>query len=295
MSLPGTCVVTGVSGFVGRGLRRRLEEAGWRVAAWTRRVEPGAVRFELGQEVDPASFRGAHALVHCAYDFGPVGWRAIHETNVAGSRKLFRAAHKAGLKRLVFISSLSAFPECRSLYGQAKLSIEKEAQAAGALVVRPGLIYSNGLEGMFGQLVRQVKTSRVVPVLVGGNQLQYLIDEKDLGSLILGCLDGRVPAGTAPVAAAHEQGLELREILRRISQALGRRTLFVPVPWQMAWLGLKGLELAGVPTKFRSDSLIGLIYQDRSPSWGLLRALGFQCQPFRMSPQMLGSSGEPAI
>ena len=36
-----------------------------------------------------------------------------------------------------------------------------------------------------------------------------------------GCLDGRVPAQAEPITIAHEQGWELKEILRQIAQALG--------------------------------------------------------------------------
>jgi hypothetical protein len=53
----------------------------------------------------------------------------------------------------------------------------------------------------------------------------------------------------------------------------------MPVPWQLAWLGLKGLELAGAQLNFRSDSLISLVYQNPCPSFALLKSLGFKCRP----------------
>ena len=74
-----SCVLTGAHGFVGSRLKGHLERGGWRVTAWTRQPEPGtgAVAFRLGQEIDPNLLKGAQALVHCAYDFGPRRWEDI--------------------------------------------------------------------------------------------------------------------------------------------------------------------------------------------------------------------------
>ena len=255
-----TCAVTGSNGFVGSCLARHLQAQGWRVVPWTRQAATtaDAVHFRLGQEVDPALFKGVHALVHCAYDFAPLRWDDIHAVNVVGSQKLLEAAHKAGVERVVLISSLSAFAGCRSLYGKAKLEIERHALSAGAFVIRPGLVYGNQPGGMFGRLARQVRRSRLVPVLWGGNQVQYLVHEEDLANLLQGILSGHVVRGTAPICAAHGEGWQLKDILARLASALGRRVTFVPVPWQALWLVLKALELARLPAAFRSDSLISI-------------------------------------
>ena len=220
--------------------------------------------------------------MHCAYDFGPRRWEDIAAINVTGSQKLLNAARDAGVRSVVFISSLSAFSGCRSLYGKAKLEIEGLALSIGAYVIRPGLVYGDNPGGMFGRLVRQVRSARFVPVIWGGRQVQYLLHEEDLGNLVRGCLAGRLPAGVEPITVAHEQGWELKEILTQIARALGKRVTFVPVPWQLAWLGLKGLELAGAQPNFRSDSLIGMVYGNPCPSFELLKSLGFQCRPFQI-------------
>jgi nucleoside-diphosphate-sugar epimerase len=290
-----SCILTGANGFVGSRLKRRLERDGWHVTSWTRQPEPGtgAVAFRLGQEVDLNRLKGAQALVHCAYDFGPRRREDITAINVAGSQKLLAAAQDAGVRSVVFISTLSAFAGCRSLYGQAKVEIEGFAQSLGAFVIRPGLVYSDNPGGMFGRLVDQVRWGRFVPIIWGGRQVQYLVHEEDLGSLVEGCLDGRVPAGVEPIAVAHEHGRELKEILAQIARTLERRIMFVPVPWQFAWLGLKGIELAGARPSFRSDSLISMVYQNPCPSFALLKSLGFQCRPFQLDPTRLAQPISP--
>jgi nucleoside-diphosphate-sugar epimerase len=286
-----SCVLTGAHGFVGSRLKGHLERGGWRVTAWTRQPEPGtgAVAFRLGQEVDPDLLKGAQALVHCAYDFGPRRWAEIAAINVGGSQKLLAAARASGVRQVVFISSLSAFAGCRSLYGRAKVEIEGFARSTGAFVIRPGLVYGDNPGGVFGRLVRQVRSARFIPIMWGGRQTQYLLHEEDLGKVVQGCLDGRVQAGVEPITIAHEQNWELKEILAQIARALGKRVTFLPVPWQLAWLGLKGLELAGARPNFRSDSLISMVYQNPRPSFALLKSLGFQCRPFQWTPTSTGA------
>jgi len=274
---------------VGSRLRAHLERAGWRVIPWTRQPEPGAevVAFRLGDSVDPSLLQGVDALVHCAYDFGPRRWKEIDAINVAGSRKLFTAAQDAGVKSVVLISSISAFTGCRSLYGQAKLQIEDLARYFDAFILRPGLVYGDNPGGMFGRLLAQVRNARFVPILWGGRQTQYLVHDGDLGNLVEGCLTGRVPLGTGQITVAHEKGWELKEILLHVAQVLDRRISFLPVPWRLVWLGLKGLELAGGRPGLRSDSLISMVYQNPAPSFALLRSLGFRCRPFELRPAML--------
>lgn len=282
------CVITGTSGYVGSRLKAHLQNTGWQITDWNRRSEPGqaAVKFQLGQDVDPQMFTGVQALVHCAYDFKARRREEIVAANIRGSEKIFRAAKTAGVKQIVFISSVSAFTGCRSVYGQTKLEIESIAAAHGAVVIRPGLVYGNTAGGVFGGLVRQVKGSRFVPLLGDGSQAQYLVHDEDLGRLISRCISGEVQT-TQPITLAHEQSWPMRHLLQHLAGSLGKKVTFIPLPWRLVWLGLKSLETAGLPSPFRSDSLIGLIYQNPAPSFEQMQSLHAKCRPFQVTPQML--------
>ena len=290
---PKTCLVTGASGYLGSRVKATLQQRGWRVVELTRKPNPGdhTKYFVLGEDVSPDIFLGATALVHCAYDFKQLSWADIHRVNVAGSEKLLRAARQAKIENIVYISSISAFDDCRSLYGKAKLETEKIAHSVGAFVIRPGLIYGDSPDGMFGKLISQVENAKVLPLFGGGSQIQYLIHEQDLTAFIGDCAAGKMPPPKTPVTIAHEQPWTFRQLLEAIAKARGKKLKFLPVPWRLVWAGIKGAELCRVPLKFRSDSLVSLVYQNPSPDFSQSSSLLVYCRPFQMdllTPETLG-------
>ncbi|HXE41644.1 MAG TPA: NAD-dependent epimerase/dehydratase family protein, partial [Candidatus Baltobacteraceae bacterium] len=149
------CAITGSNGYVGSCVKNYFTSHGWEILELTRRPKAGvrATQFQLGDDLSPQLLVGVNALVHCAYDFKPLTWNEIVAVNVEGSRKILEAARAAGIPKIIYISSISAFNGCKSLYGKAKLEIEKIALSNGALVIRPGLVWGNPPGAMFGKLV----------------------------------------------------------------------------------------------------------------------------------------------
>ena len=283
MSTQQTCLVTGTGGYLGGRVKTALERRGWRVVGLTRNPAPGssAVQFQLGGDVSPAVFADAKALVHCAYDFKQLSGADIHRVNVAGSEKLLRAAREAKVENLIYISTISAFEGCRSLYGKAKCETEEIARSLGAIVIRPGLVFGDPPVAMFGRLVGQVGRARVLPLVGGGSQIQYLVHEQDLSDFICRCAEGNVSPPGVPITIAHEQPWTFRQILEEIARAKGKSISFVPVPWRLVWAVIKCGELCGLRMGFQSDSLVSLIYQNPNPSFVQQRELKIACRPFK--------------
>jgi len=277
-----TCLITGTGGYLGSRVKAAMATRGWRTIDLTRNPQPGssAVRFQLGEGLAATDLRGSKALIHCAYDFKQISWPDIQAVNVAGSEKLLRAAREANVEHLIYISSISAFDGCRSLYGKAKLEAEKIAHALGAVVIRPGLIWGEPPGAMFGRLVRQVEQAKVLPLFGGGSQIQYLVHEQDLCGLLSQFAAGKASPTKRPVTIAHDHPWTFRQILEEIGREKGKRPTFLPAPWRLLWLGLKLGEWCHVPLNFRSDSLLSLMYQNPNPSFAQERKLGLVCRPF---------------
>jgi len=267
--------VTGASGYVGSAIARCFRAHGWQVLELGRGA---AQRYELAGD-PPADWSGIDALVHCAWDFRLTRWEEIERVNVRGSVRLLEAAHQAGVSRGVFVSSLSCFEGCRSLYGKAKLAVEREALRLGFAVVRPGLVYGERPGGMMGALEKAVTASPVVPLIGDGSHPQYPVHQEDLSELVFAlCQTGQPPA--EPVSAASGEAIPFRELLRRIAARYGRKPLFVPVPWPLILAGLKAVEQLGLNPPFRSDSLTGFVFQNPAPNFDAAHQLS-TFRPFR--------------
>jgi nucleoside-diphosphate-sugar epimerase len=279
-----TCAITGSNGYVGGCVKNYFTARGWEILELVRRPKPGAraVKFRLGGDISPSAFENVGALVHCAYDLKLVRWREIREVNVEGSRKILEAARAAKVPKIIFISSISAFDGCRSLYGKAKLEIEKIALDCSALAVRPGLVYGNDSGGMVGKLVAQVRKSSVIPLVGGGAQMQFLIHDEDLCAFIEKFGDGKIDPTPRVLTAANEQPLAFKQLLLEIARALGKKPKFIPLPWRLVWAGLRSAELCGLKLNFRSDSLVSLMHPNPAPDFSANAKIGLTCRPFQI-------------
>jgi nucleoside-diphosphate-sugar epimerase len=256
--------ITGASGYVGSAIARAFRGQGWEVLELGRQSSP---RFALGEEV-VVDWTGVDALVHCAWAFDVKGWEQAERINVHGSLRLL----ETGPRRGVFISSLSCFEGCKSLYGKGKLEVESEALKLGYAVVRPGLVYGGEAGGMMGSLENAVKASPLVPLIGDGSYPQYPVHEDDLAELVFRLCEMPDPPG-GPIAAASGEAIPFKQLLARVAARHGRQPAFVPVPWRMIWAGLKTFEALGLKPPFRSDSLVGFVFQNPAPDFSAAHAV----------------------
>ena len=276
------CAITGGNGYVGGCIKKFLAARDWEIFELTRRPKPGAraFQFQLGDDLSPDLLSGVNALVHCAYDFDPLSWDDIVAVNVEGSRKVLQAARAANVPKIIYLSSISAFDSCHSLYGKAKLEIEKIALANGALVIRPGLVYGGAAGGMFGKLSAKLSKSALVPMVGSGSQVQYLVHNEDLSAFIEKYASGNVEIPVRILTAANEKPWPFKQLVIEIARANGKKPALIPVPWRMVWLALKTTEACGLKLNFRSDNLVSFIYQNRAPDFSANARFGLVCRPF---------------
>jgi len=278
------CALTGAHGYVGSQIRHALETNGWRVIALSRRqMQPAEeILWSLESPRPIAVQLRQHfvsALVHAAWDFTQIRAADIELVNVQGSVRLFEQAAAAGVARIVFISSMSAYPEARSLYGRAKMAVEHAARNFAAVVLRPGLVYGDRPGGVFGSMHEMVNKSSLIPIIGNGSYRQYLVHDGDVGAAVVAALNTE-SASPEPVSVAHPEIWSFRRLVEVIAKSQNRHVRLVPVPWWFIFCGLKLAEMMAVRLAFRSDSVISLVYTNPHPEFNCLRCLGVQPRPF---------------
>ena len=275
--------VTGATGYVGSLVAEGFRSAGFRVRQLVRggNQREGDVEYSLEQEVPPGALDGVDILVHCAYDFSLTRREKIWAVNVLGTQRLFTMALAAGVRRTIFISSMSAYRGTRQLYGLAKLAGEAMALSQGMRVIRLGLVYGANPGGMAGALKR-VGSLPLIP-LPGAGSHQFTLHQDDLSR----ALPVLAQAGEWPdraIGLAYPVPVEFRLLLKRaIASAGGRCPPLIPIPWQVAYWGMRMAELSPVRLPLRADSLLGLVHPAPAvPLSGFVRELGVELRPFSL-------------
>jgi UDP-glucose 4-epimerase len=189
------------------------------------------------------------ARVHRLGDRAPDPMSEYRRVNVAGTTRLAHQAAAAGVKRLVFLSSIKVNGEATSpdrpftaydtpapadAYGRSKQEAEESLLEVSAktglevVIIRPVLVYGPGVRANFLSMMRWLQ--RGVPLPLGALQnRRSLVALDNLTDLIVGCLQ-HPGAANKVLLVSDGQDLSTSDLLRRTAAAMGKRPRLIPVP-----------------------------------------------------------------
>lgn len=202
-------LITGANGYIGRRLVQIALSQGRSVTVLARSNRGASLNvvcseWELGADL-PNSALGEmrSALLHLAHDWTDRNQDGI---NFRGSRLLLTDARRAGVKRFVFVSSISARADALNAYGRIKWRIEQILDGTDTVAARVGLVYGGPVRGMYRLLLKLVSLIPILPMVDPWRLVQPIhVDEVCHGLLALadGEMTGRIGlAGPVPVTFA---------------------------------------------------------------------------------------------
>jgi uncharacterized protein YbjT (DUF2867 family) len=218
-------LVTGGTGSLGSRVVDRLRAAGREVRALSRGGRPGTVRGDLltGEGIEEA-VAGVDTIVHCASS--PTRTR---RTDVEGTERLLRMAHRVGVSSFVFISIVGVDRNPYFPYYGAKLEVER-------MVERSPVPWTILRATQFHEFVlMQIRFLDRIPILLVPRG--FLLQPIDIGEVA-----GRMtelalaePAGRVPDIGGPEVGT-FAGFARSYREAAGwrKRIVGVPVPGKIA-------------------------------------------------------------
>jgi predicted dehydrogenase/nucleoside-diphosphate-sugar epimerase len=283
-------LVTGAGGFIGSRFCALAVEAGHEVTALIRprqgrTIYPAGeiVYGDLPYDVPARAWQGVNAVVHCAGATTGQDAAESHAINVEGTRVLLdEARRRGGIERFVFLSSQSAHEQAVSAYGRTKLEAEQVVRASGIThaILRPGLVFGPGPQGLFYRTRRTVQRLPVLPLFGGGKAIVQGIDVSDLCRAILRCLAW--PAGESlELNLGDPDGIPLREFLQAIAIAeTGRRKPQLIIPLGPVKLAVGIAEKMRLPLPISSDNLRGMEVVQRMDTRASLDKIGLSLTPF---------------
>jgi nucleoside-diphosphate-sugar epimerase len=276
-------VISGANGFIGSSLVAFFANHGDVVAL--ARTKPDALperavwhTYTLEEGADPSALAGADCVIHCALAVPRRGAPDSDALNARGSAWLRAAAHEAGCRRFVFLSSLSAHPGAKSHYGRSKLAIEGALNPNEDLILRPGLVIGRG--GLFARIVDAIATRRVLPLIDGGRQPVQTVAIGDLCRVVDALLASDA-AGAYNVAAP--ETIASRELFDLIAERLGHKPAYLSVPFGVAFAGATIVEAFGWNLPLTSENLLGLRYAHVAPLPDFAVTHGIRLRPAKES------------
>ena len=269
--------VTGATGLLGNNLVRELLADGWRVRALVRSPEKAARQFAgLGVEIVQGdmlnvpgfaeALAGVDVIFHTAAYFrdsykGGSHWPALKAANVDGTRALLAAAHGAGVRRFIHVSSIAVLDGAPGAlidetmlrqerdaddYYRSKILSDREVLAFldahpdfWAAMVLPGWMHGPGDIGptSAGQTVLDVAEGRLPGVPPGSFSV---VDARDVARATV-LVNARGRRGERYLAAGRH--MTMAELIPLIGAATGARAPTRRIPRALFYLIAAGNEV----------------------------------------------------
>ncbi|MEI8202984.1 MAG: NAD(P)-dependent oxidoreductase [Bacteroidota bacterium] len=252
-------VITGASGFIGSYLVNYFLESNYCVRGLYHNYPEKksntnfeAFQFNLSSEINPNHFENADYVVHCAWE-NYNGNESSNENNINGTLMLRNYCREMGIKKFVFLSSMSAHENSLSNYGKTKHILESQFENLNELVIKPGLVLGNG--GLFSKIDFFIKKHSIIPLIDGGHQsLQTLLIhdlakaiqigiEKDLNGLLL---------------LSEIEPIEIRNLYSTLAEIYHKKIIFVNISFSIVKLVFQLIKFSSIPFNLSLENLLGL-------------------------------------
>lgn len=257
-------LVTGGTGVVGLSAVGALVAKGHTVRLLSRNADEDSRRWPVGVESWPASvsdikalkgaFDGCDLVLHIAGIVAEAPPEVTFEnTNVEGTRNVVTEAHRAGVGRLIYVSSLGA-DTGESAYHKSKRRAEEIVRgfAGGWTILRPANVYGPG-DDVVSRLLTMVRTLPVVPV-IGGDDLFQPIWVDDLAPAIVASVE-RPDLHGRSLDLAGEDRVTMSSLVDQLKALTKRDVRVVPVPATLVSAGSVIAGLVGVELPVSSDQI----------------------------------------
>lgn len=259
-------LVTGANGFVGRHLVADLSQRHDIVAVTRHEARiPGATENRVVPSIDSSTdwsgiLRDVDVVVHAAARVHVMKETAADpledflEVNARGTQKLAEACVAQGVRRLVYLSSIKVngeltdgqpftdfdTPKPVDPYGESKLRAEEiltdaaDASELEVVILRPTLIYGEGVKGNVAKILRLVQTG--IPIPLGGiRNRRSMLSIKNLNLWVeRAIIEPDTPDHALLIS--DPSPVSTSSLVTNLSQGMGKKSRLVPLPSRVALL-----------------------------------------------------------
>lgn len=288
-------LVTGYSGFVGNKLVSQLQGS-YQLNLLGRK--PSNLGCVYTHNLDSISsyadaLVNVDAVVHCAarvHIMDDVACNPLNEfraVNTQGTLNLAKQAAELGVKRFIFLSSIKVNGESTSdkapftasdksaaedPYGISKSEAEQQLLELGKqtgmeiVIIRPPLVYGEGVKANFASLMRFVGKGLPLPFRAIKNNKRSLISVYNLVDLIMVCIE-HPKAANQMFLASDDNDLSTAEMVDLMAKVQGKRNVALPVPVWCFKLAGKLLNKAEMIDRLTGSLQLDITHTKNTLNW----------------------------
>jgi len=291
MKILSNIAVTGANGFIGKALCDTLISKGYKVRAIVRSSRPirSSNNYEdyvignINSNTNWAqTFEKIDCIVHCAsmaHNFSSItkSKEVYMDNNAGGTRKLINEAIKAGVKRIIYISSIKVNGEenlndapfssddpqhPEDLYAISKLEAARylidatSKKKIESVIIRPPLVYGPNVKGNLLKLLHIIYAGYPMP-FAKLNNLRSMIALDNLVDLIICCVNS--PSARNQIFLASDgEDISTLQLINLISKQMNKKVILFAFPISLlrliAFILGKSNEIKKIAGSLRVDS-----------------------------------------
>lgn len=265
--------IYGGSGFIGRHAVRAFAQRGWRIRVAVRRPDLAFHLQPLGHvgqihavqtnlrypDSVMRAAEGSEAVVNLVGILHEGGKQTFEAVQARGAGDVAKAAAEAGAK-LVHVSAIGADPRSPSQYARSKAAGEKAALSAvpAAVIMRPSIVFGPE-DDFFNRFAAMARWLPALPLIGDGATRFQPVFVGDVAAAIVAAVEGRARPSTTYELGGPEVKT-FRELLQLMLREIGRKRVFMPLPFALARLHAFFLEFLPNPPLTRDQ--VRLLEQD---------------------------------
>ncbi len=290
-------LLTGYSGFVGSQLLNTLNSA--YTLSLLGRTPPKNLDFDFHQaELDEVSdfsksLADVNTVVHCAARAHIMNEESedplteFKKTNTYGTLNLAKQAASAGVKRFIYISSIKVNGESTKVNspfkfddkhapqdpyglskGEAETALFKLGQETGIeiVVIRPPLVFGEGVKANFAALLKLVGKSLPLPFRCITQNKRSMVSVYNLVDLIKTCIE-HPNAANQVFLASDDNDLSTAEMVALMAKVQGKRNFALPVPVWLFNLVAKLLNKQDVVNRLTGSLQLDIEHTKKTLNW----------------------------
>ncbi|PIC95683.1 hypothetical protein CSV69_10100 [Sporosarcina sp. P26b] len=280
-------LVTGITGHTGKYFLQQLIDNNYKgtIRCIIRETSDSSCLDKSGLDIEKVvgDITNELFLNECMKDVSTI----VHIVNIRYTLKIVEIAIKNNVSRAIFVHTTGVYSKFKSASEEYKMIESKLEEiltnsTIKVTVLKPTMIYGDLCDHNMSRFIKMIDKFRVFPVIDHGKGLIQPVNARDLGKayyqvLVLPCENAK-----SEYILSGEKPIEMKKVLKTISNNLGKKTTFISVPLNVGVFLARFLKVATIG-KVKYVEQVQRMSEDRCFTYEEAKKdFGFKPEPFEI-------------